>query len=202
MLKYFLCFRTHGGDLLISRSYGFQERDPVIISGLLAAFGDLAEELGGSIKSINMFNHRILISIIHKIAFTVFIDENDDEEQAKYLLELFKDCFFALHGNLIGQEGVAIDLTQFEDLNSFLDQLPYIKLVHETIEKSSKPLSVSEVKETMKSVFDQPPPTVLIWMILRDLSKNDQIVQIDDSERGVLFRKKGELLKGLPFKIS
>ena len=194
----------------MSRSFGFEEtsfgskeQDPMIISGLLAAFGDLAADLGGgTISSINMFNHRITISIRHKIAFCIFLDNDDDETQGKFILNTFINAFFAIHGNLIGKENMIQDISIFEDMNDLLDNLPQIKNIYQIIETNPHPLSVTQIQEQYMATFPQAISKIQIWEVLRMLVLSDLIVEIDDQTKGILYRKKGELLKGLGFKIA
>lgn len=202
MLKYIICFWSQSGSLLLSRSFGFKEKDPVIISGLLAALSGLATDLGGEIKSIDMFNHRVLISIDHGIAFTVIIDEDDNEDHGKFILEMLTNAFFAIHNNLIGKVDSLQDTTIFKDLDPLFNQLPILKNSYHLIEKSTTPQSVSEVQEKYWAKFQEHPTRVMIWEALHSLSLADRIVEVEDPEKGILYRKKGELLKSLGLKLK
>ena len=72
-VKNVIIFWTNG-NLLISKSYGFQEKDTLILTGLLSAFENLTEDLGeGGIKNISMHEHQILMNIKNDICFAVFL---------------------------------------------------------------------------------------------------------------------------------
>ena len=201
-LKNVIIFWTNG-NLLVSKSYGFQEKDTLILTGLLSAFENLTEDLGeGGIKNISMHEHQILMNIKNDICFAIFFNQDDDEKQGIFISDKIIEAFFTIYkGTQFLQPGRLIEASSFNPFLNILDDLAVLKDIFELIESSSKKLSVSEILEQIKTSYNKEISNYEAWKALNILVFNQKIIKADD-EDSITFRKKGEILKKFKFKLK
>ncbi len=181
--------------MLYSKSYGFGDKDPNIVSGFLSAMSSFARELDeGELKSINMHKHIVLMSMFQKLCFTVFLDQEDDENQGRLILETLMNAFLSIFPELDPQ--TPVELGMYRGFDEILDELFLIKNVYEVVESTTKLLTLIEVQKDYKKLFGLNIDRPDAWKCLTFLVKNNAIVEVK-RERQILYRKKGELLKGL-----
>jgi hypothetical protein len=200
MLKNVLILWSYG-NLLFSKSYGFVEKDPTLVSGLLSAFSNFAKELGEKeIRAIQMHPHKIFMSIRQEVLFTVFLDEADEDEQGKLILKKMIDAFLAIYGNML-DPAKSHNLAMFYDFENILDELNTVKNVYEILESTNKLISLPEVQKEYSDRFNTNISASECWKSLDILVKENVIVEVSEKLR-ILYRKRGDFLKGLELKFK
>ncbi|HUX98484.1 MAG TPA: hypothetical protein VMV49_02905 [Candidatus Deferrimicrobium sp.] len=200
MLKNVLILWSYG-NLLFSKSYGFVEKDPTILSGLLSAFSNFAKELGEKeIRAIHMHPHKIFMSIRQEVLFTIFLDEADEDEQGKLILKKMIDAFLAIYGNTL-DPNKSHDLAIFYDFENILDELNIVKNVYEIVQSANNLISLPEVRKEYADLFKSSISASECWKSLDILVKENVIVEVSENLR-ILYRKKGDLLKGFELKFK
>ncbi|NHI93502.1 MAG: hypothetical protein EAX96_13525 [Candidatus Lokiarchaeota archaeon] len=202
MIKNVLIFLTNG-NLLVSRSYGFQEKDMLILTGLLSAFENLTDDLGeGEIKNIIMHQHQILMEIEGDICFALFIDQEDDPRQGKLILDTMIDTFFTIYkGSPLILPGRLVEVNDFNPFLKVLDELVILKNVYAILESSPKKLNIREILDIYSRDYNPQISEYEIWNATKTLVQKEIIVKSDE-EDAITFRKKGEILKKFKFKLK
>jgi len=201
-VKNVIIFWTNG-NLLVSKSYGFQEKDTLILTGLLSAFENLTEDLGeGGIKNISMHEHQILMHIKNDICFAVFLDEDDDEKKGLFISDKIIEAFLTIYsGTKFLEPGRLIEASSFDPFLKILDDLVVTHNIFNIVESSSKKLNVSEIVDEYKTKFNEETSNYEVWKALNLLLSNQKIIKSEDDD-GINFRKKGEILKKFKFKLK
>lgn len=201
-VKNVLIFLTNG-NLLVSKSYGFQEKDMMILTGLLSAFENLTDDLGeGEIKNIIMHQHQILMEIEKDICFALFIDQDDDPAQGKLILDTMINAFFTIYkGTELIIPGRLVEVSEFNPFLKVLDELVILKNVFSILEASAKKLTLYQILDLYRRDFTPEASEYDIWQATRTLVRKEKIVKSDEQE-GVTFRKKGEILSKFKFKLK
>ncbi|MHA1785907.1 MAG: hypothetical protein ACTSVY_04480 [Candidatus Helarchaeota archaeon] len=201
-VKNILIFLTNG-NLLVSKSYGFKEKNMLILTGLLSAFENLTEDLGeGEIKNIIMHEHQILMEIKDDICFALFIDQEDDPKQGNVVLNLIINSFFTIYkGSKLIEPGRLIEASDFDPYLSILDDLAILKNIFAILESSSKKLSVFDILNLYLKEFNSEISIYDAWKALNMLECKEKIIKSVDDDL-ITFRKKGEILKKFSFKLK
>ena len=201
-VKNVLIFLTNG-NLLVSKSYGFQEKDMMILTGLLSAFENLTDDLGeGEIKNIIMHQHQILMEIENDICFALFIDQDDDPKQGKFILDIMINAFFTIYkGSSLLVPGRLIEVSEFNPFLKVLDELVVLKNVFSIVEASAKKLNIHQILDLYRRDYTPEVDEYDIWMATKMLVRKEKIVRSDE-DQGVMFRKKGEILSKFKFKLK
>ena len=201
-VKNVIIFWTNG-NLLVSKSYGFQEKDTLILTGLLSAFENLTEDLGeGGIKNISMHEHQILMNIKNDICFAVFLNQDDDEKRGIFISDKIIEAFLTIYrGTKFLEPGRLIEASSFDPFLNILDDLVITHKIFNLIESSSKKFTISEIIDEYKTTFETEISNYDVWKALNLLVSNQKIIKsIDDDSTN--FRKKGEILKKFKFKLK
>ena len=201
-VKNVLIFLTNG-NLLVSKSYGFQEKDMMILTGLLSAFENLTDDLGeGEIKNIIMHQHQILMEIEQDICFALFIDQDDDPKQGKFILDIMINAFFTIYkGSTLIIPGRLVEASEFNPFIRILDELVVLKNVFAILQASSKKLSIRQILDLYRRDYTPEITEYDIWQTTNILVRKEKIVRSDEDE-GIMFRKKGEILSKFKFKLK